>query len=976
MQSARGAVAGFTIGLIVVAVSSAVAPPAHGAWVIKSLDGSTAQFQVAGQITQIVPTATGTSFVSPACDYPGGLGGTSLAIVPGRKLAGVDAVANRVVLVTSCMDNLASATNRSRLNFISATDGKVVKQLTATTVPSTGFPHFVHRVDKGDLLACGENGALFTIDYSNTTGTVDGTTAPLPQPTAATSCKGLAWDPEEDRIYQGLSVSGGSKIGRVVSFKDGTTTLLGDFTNLPCAANGLAVAGGVLFMTCDGSTPIYRLDKITGTVLGVNGTLNATGLATVNPEPGLGDLACDPVTFQKDGTGKDLFRDALWSRRGTSGNGIVALEFPAFTCALPSHSITVQNNLRFSPLAAGLSTMSAGLPAAVPRAACFDGNGQVLDSDGDGLPDCWETAWGDGKPGIDFDGDDTRDLELCVPVDTNGDGVADTTECADSQHKNAFVEIDYFEHHRPDPLALSQIQTVQSIGVQSVREAFAAAPVGNPDSTTGVRLHLLVDEQVVINPFSGPPTSHVDWITLTPCTGPAGSILDQAQVADFDDIKKTNFGTPTERGSAKALNAKRLAFRYVVFAHKAVPKTAGTLGPSGCGEVGGDDAVVSLGDFATTIVIEGGSQVSHPRGNTGQQAGTLMHEVGHLFGLDHGGRDPINCKPNYRSAMNYGHQFPGSPVVNYRLDYSRSLDPLILVNGQIDLTKTGILDEASLNELVGLGSDPSLGPIAPYFPLAHQVPYGPGAWSLATATATSINWNRSKQGPNPTYQTNASADINNGDGDCSGGAGTVLKGHNDWANLLYRFTAALDAAGGARSSAPVEMTKEDEENFFLRKDADGNGVGDALDCGGTVFPDGTSSFPCKHRIDVKPSAPFPKMISVGADANLTVAIFSEKTGNQVWNATQVRLDTTLTLTIGTVVVPVKVNTKGQGTCTAADVADPLTGLKDGIKDLKCQFDTSGVAAGTYSAVVSGFFFDPLTGEERAFTARQEVTVVP
>jgi hypothetical protein len=49
-------------------------------------------------------------------------------------------------------------------------------------------------------------------------------------------------------------------------------------------------------------------------------------VTSINPEPGLGDLACDPVTFHKDATGKDLFTDALWSRRGANGNGVVALE--------------------------------------------------------------------------------------------------------------------------------------------------------------------------------------------------------------------------------------------------------------------------------------------------------------------------------------------------------------------------------------------------------------------------------------------------------------------------------------------------------------------------------------------------------------------------------------------------------------------------------------------------------------------------
>ena len=39
------------------------------------------------------------------------------------------------------------------------------------------------------------------------------------------------------------------------------------------------------------------------------------------------------MTFTTDTTGKDLFTDALWSRREGS---VSALEFPAFTCGMPS----------------------------------------------------------------------------------------------------------------------------------------------------------------------------------------------------------------------------------------------------------------------------------------------------------------------------------------------------------------------------------------------------------------------------------------------------------------------------------------------------------------------------------------------------------------------------------------------------------------------------------------------------------------
>ena len=78
--------------------------------------------------------------------------------------------------------------------------------------------------------------------------------------------------------------------------------------------------------------------------------------------------------------------------------------------------------------------------------------------------------------------------------------IADATECANPMHKDLFVEIDWMQDHKPDPQALSQTQSLASVGVKSVREAFAAAPVTNPDSTGGIRLHLQVDEQVTFTP--------------------------------------------------------------------------------------------------------------------------------------------------------------------------------------------------------------------------------------------------------------------------------------------------------------------------------------------------------------------------------------------------------------------------------------------------------------------------------------------
>jgi len=134
-----------------------------------------------------------------------------------------------------------------------------------------------------------------------------------------------------------------------------------------------------------------------------------------------------------------------------------------------------------------------------------------------------------------------------------------------------------------------------------------------------------------------------------------------------------------------------------------------------------------------------------------------------------------------------------------------------------------------------------------------------------------------------------------------------------------------------------------------------------------------------HRIDIKPSAPFPKVLFLGNEANITVAIFSEPN----WDAsTEIKVDATslfqhpLTLTVESVRSNVKTNSNGSGTCSISDVADPITGLKDGLKDLKCQFPTSGFPLGTHIGIVKGFFLDPLTGQSTAFTARQDITIMP
>jgi len=99
----------------------------------------------------------------------------------------------------------------------------------------------------------------------------------------------------------------------------------------------------------------------------------------------------------------------------------------------------------------------------------------ALDSDGDGLPDIWETN------GIDIDGDGVIDFRLpCTTDPDTGDPV-----CPDPKHKDVYVEVDYMTGHQPKQAALDDV----------VR-AFKKAPVTNPDGTSGINLHIQLDEDV------------------------------------------------------------------------------------------------------------------------------------------------------------------------------------------------------------------------------------------------------------------------------------------------------------------------------------------------------------------------------------------------------------------------------------------------------------------------------------------------
>ena len=364
------------------------------------------------------------------------------------------------------------------------------------------------------------------------------------------------------------------------------------------------------------------------------------------------------------------------------------------------------------------------------------------DRDGDGICDSWENS---------------NSLTVNYPTGTSyifQCGIDDKSinPPCDNDKRDIFVEIDYMLGHKPNLEA-----------IQSVVDAFAKAPV-DPDGSdgpikAGIRLHVqMVDETT--------PISHTD---LTKFPG-----LNLGNSRGFDQIKATYFGTPDERSDSNwwkniGWKQKKQVFHYVLFVHNQPSSSSGTA------EILGNDVLISLGSFDYQI------------GNPDQQAGTLMHELGHNLNLNHGGgpTDVVNCKPNYLSVMSYSRQF--SDLVSGRpLDFSHS--------------KLEQLDETTLNEINGLtpkNSDDKIifGPVPPII--------------LPLENDTSIDWNQDTifDASITTPIDINSLKTNSGIVICPSNTDTQYSGYDDWTNIVLNSKGTGNWADG-RSMTPGRIDTE------------------------------------------------------------------------------------------------------------------------------------------------------------------------
>lgn len=346
-----------------------------------------------------------------------------------------------------------------------------------------------------------------------------------------------------------------------------------------------------------------------------------------------------------------------------------------------------------------------------------DGCPDLTDSDNDRIPDFAET-------------NDGRFIDILrvgtdpFNPDTDNDGIPDGDELlgtidhldlpamgADPLRRTILVECDWFAGNF-DGFETSYRPTDEIIA--PIVDAFANAPVPNPyDAQPGI--------DIIFDYGQGGALSGGNQLPGAPLF----ILFD----FEFNILKDLNFD-----------DNRRGYFHYAIFGFAYNDPDNRS---SGVAELPGDDFMVTLADYATPQIM----------------TNTIMHELGHNLGLEHGGDEPRNWKPNYNSVMNYRYQFAGVDTTHDAIG-----------DGPPDFS-LGIsipLDESRVTETLGIDG------------------------------TTPIDWDGDGQIRTSAYEAN----LNCADGirDCGSGSSScwdqicdTLDDHDDWNAILWsRFQTNVD----------------------------------------------------------------------------------------------------------------------------------------------------------------------------------------
>ena len=471
---------------------------------------------------------------------------------------------------------LLSCDYDNKIIAVSPADGSFVREYTISGLSAIGALAW----DRGRnrLWACGGFGGDDTIVYQinlddQTSTQAFGGTQGCPD--------GLAYDGTDDTLYLSADVSSTVQHYKV----DGTLIANIDVSGKlgGCGNSGIAVGGQYLFLANNGCSQIYRSLKASPSDASLFGTYPAR----------IEDMECDDLSF------RSANKAAIWTKDAYDGV-LNAFELNAGDCGF------------------------GGQPP---------GNTDA-DTDGDGLPDSWETN------GVD------------VPV--NGSTVHLDLKAmgADPEHKDLFIETDWMV--KPETCIWficwgGRSFAPQADALEDVAAAYAAAPVSNPDGTTGIRAHIDSGADAVMNPATGEKWGDKSQASAVDYVQTLGTVSDNFyNWSAFNSIRDANFDI-----------ARRNVFHYTLFANTYA------LAPGSSG--------ISRGIPASDTIITDGDPSWGDGFTRIQERGTVMHELGHNLNLRHGGPDNTTYQndPTYQSIMNYSYQLIGLPP-DSRLDYSRT----------------------------------------------------------------------------------------------------------------------------------------------------------------------------------------------------------------------------------------------------------------------------------------------------------------
>ncbi|MEZ4629496.1 MAG: hypothetical protein R2880_02040 [Deinococcales bacterium] len=220
-------------------------------------------------------------------------------------------------------------------------------------------------------------------------------------------------------------------------------------------------------------------------------------------------------------------------------------------------------------------------------------------------------------------------------LDLDGDGIPDTAEQAGGrfaglnlyamgarvQQKDIFIEVDYM--NSTDLGITPQKEALDKVVATFLKEGY----------------HLHFDVGDAYSPSFSPQSYHLG---NSQAKVPYAPSIEQADWLAYLE-GRANF----YHYKANYMEVRRLPiFHYLLMGSSRMPD--GKAGSSGIAELGGNDILISLGNWGLNAASEANRNVL-----INFQASIIMHELGHNLNLGHGGDDAINLKPNYRSSMNY-----------------------------------------------------------------------------------------------------------------------------------------------------------------------------------------------------------------------------------------------------------------------------------------------------------------------------------